>query len=354
MEEEGKWYHTQPDAKIAHIISNASLKAAVELQKEVFPKRQSDSRSCLVSLALEEIEKGHLIVLEMLEYLGEDPTNWKPEDSVPMLRKHMMNLLTERLLLLIRKLAEVLIDLINFSDTDTDAAIAAYFLVEHIDYLFRELKNCDDFFGIKPRVIEEKIKSDAKKLQLLIDTIPETKRWFINMNNFRDGKPKAFLSKPMPQKQVYALNLADASEKVRIGGSYDNVLSRCDAAAHFSAANETRYEYSGRDLMVHLVQLSFLEYSVLARCEKLLGKSPSQTTKDMESLLAKTNQETVFHGSYVGNLSVGDTVTTRFGHTGIIKEIITGKNGYAILRIQYSGKENNTEDWMPVRYIISS
>ncbi len=157
------------------------LRAALQIDEESFrriaPMAWQDPRPSFIYRVLDEVQKAGIAIKDWSEKLGE--SEWKPEYT-----EHLIRLVTQwqqdELSFRARKLSEILIDLICFSQTNEAEYYRDYLRLKELDTAVRAVRDQQEFFGFRRRNTEHHVQWIACDIQSAEKKgLDISKRWYL-------------------------------------------------------------------------------------------------------------------------------------------------------------------------------
>ena len=345
------------DFKLGHdfycsIALNAAreLRSALKLDERAFrqvaPSLWQDPRPAFIYRVLDELQKAGICIHNWFETLKDDDT--KPDRTDHNTRLAVQWLQDEQNFRA-RKLTEVLVDLICFSETNEADYYRDYFRLRDLDSTVRSLKDQEKFFGFRRRNTEYSLDWAERDIIAGEAKLDVSKRWYLkNPGPFRPAwKTGGLQLSSFRQRYIRILNLALPSELAAVGKTYVHAYGSMSGDIHFSP-QEISSDFDPDAVYLGFDRVGLLCFAVLIRCQLLLSLVPEGTNAQ----LRKMHDENTGPAEIVGQLKqekfeVGDFVSVQ-GDICEVVEIKRSEFGYVSYLLRYVERPpipEITEDW---------
>lgn len=275
---------------------------------------------------LDQVYKTSFSLKNLRGFMGEHPSKWKKhnDDLGWHLFRMMVETIMDQLHALQRKLAEILIVLLNFKSTNQEDAYRAYLAAQTLDDLFRVRKDWKEFYGLEDAQIDGDIAKYQKTVTDCLSKLGVSTIWFLNMAKFDEGKTMPFAS--IRTMFLEAIKVANDEEKLVLGASYDEAFAVRSAALHNSVGRR-QTELNENRIIGEMVRCCLLGFHIIRNVHELTAIPFSKEMQEFQSHYSKTNAVTVFQDARAKDLHVGDIVLV-YGEVGEITERIETQYGY--------------------------
>jgi len=316
--------------------TSVALKAAEDLRKALPMDEQSfrrtgpalwqNPRPAFIYRALDEVQKAGVAIKDWSEKLGTGEVGREITD-------HLIRLVTQwqrdDQSFRARKLCEVLVELICFSETNDPEFYRDYLRLKELDRAVASLRDQHEFFGFKRQNTEYSIdwtERDIKEAER--SGLDVSKRWYLRQSvAFQEAwKTRGVPFSSFRQRYIRILDIALPTELAIIGKSYVHAYGM-SSDVHFSA-HDISSDFDPDDVYSGIDRVGLLCYAILIRCQRLLGIVP----EGLNATLRKMHDENEVPAKLVASLKeqkaeVGDFVWAH-GDICEVIEIRKSKHGY--------------------------
>ncbi len=344
------------------MMKEAALFGAAEFGDALFGGRpqlgtytEATAREYFVYRATTEIQKAGLAMSRWADFAATIGGAAKDIPKNPVENLRLASFIDEQGLWR-RKLVEMLVQLICFSDTNRAPYFYHYLLIADLCRCLFDRQDQRTYFNSESAIIG----ADAK---ILLDKIAEVERngqldirqcWYL-----AESKPLGRVqpSQIRPQnisttiaKQLQrALSKAVETEKFALGYSYRIAVSDPSDDIHFSAtASDSK---SGEDrFRLGCILVGFLAAAILSRCHSLTGVSPQGVASDFVRLCVQRPMSQI--SLFFGVAEAGDFVVVAASSGPFlaqVEEILTIELGYRRYRVRFLDEKpfgKIEEDWV--------
>ncbi|HEY1576494.1 MAG TPA: hypothetical protein VGF82_05400 [Terracidiphilus sp.] len=313
------------------------LRTALKIDEATFRKIDlsawPDPRPAFIYRVLDEIQKAGLCITEWYDKVKDDST---PDASDHEIRLNHQWLLDEQNFRA-RKLTEVLVDLICFSDTNEPEYYRDYLRLHELNATVNVLKDQDKFYGFRRRNYEYGVGLKARSIVAGEAKLDVRKRWYLKEppGLFQDGwKTRGVDFRSFRQKYIHSLGLAVSSEVAMLGKSYMLTYGRMSSDIHFTP--QEIWKFNPKAVEVGFINVGMLCFEILIRCQRLLDIVPD----GLNANLRKIHDENTGPAEIVADLKrekakVGDLVRTKERYICEVMQISRSKLGYVSYLLRY-------------------
>jgi len=325
---------------------NVALKAAEDLRRtlkideesfrRIGPALWRDPRPAFIYRVLDEVQKAGIAIKDWSEKLGDNEA--KPEHT-----DHIIRLMTQwqqdEQSFRARKLSEILVNLICFSQTNEPDFYRDYLRLTELDSTVRSLQDQEEFFGFKRRNTEHYVDWIERDICAAEKNgLDVSKRWYLKEPGpfQHKWKTRSLRFSSFRQRYIRILNIAMPQELTIIGKSYVHAYST-SSDVHFTP-NDTSSDFDPDDVYLGIDRVGLLCYAITIRCQYLLGVVP----EGINSTIRKMHDENTEPARLIARLkeevaAVGDFVWAE-GSICRVSEIRKSKYGYINYRLTYVEK----------------
>lgn len=333
-----------PDSEFVDLL----IRGADELRKRLginessfnFMSRAHNlrGRNHYVYAVLDEVEQVAMYLEKSQDELGDSPDAAPSDDFGGRLLRNTFATVEREQALHIRRLTEILIDLINFSRANSNVYYDHYLLCKELgehrkrEADFQRYFNCNNLNTQSAIAFTKRSIAEAeKKLQL-------GNCWYLNPT-FQDRFDKA-------------LPLASKGERLVLGLYYGQAYREPSQSIHLNIGG-LGSSPSWDDLKSRRSQIWLLAANCLNRCRKLLNL---RSRNSVIAGLSKALRESMKGGPYVQytqrSIVKGDFVSV-FGSLGEVVASRKSKFGYKCFKVRYLSRPPiHKEDWYPAIFVM--
>lgn len=261
------------------------------------------------------------------------------------------NAIVDRQYALIRKLAELLSLVINFTKTTNDVEYRIYHSAQNLNRLLNQQKSFKDVFSVEKNNTQSSIDDYKKRIDDDIVASNIQIPWFIDERKLGLLKPSVF--KSWMSFYVSAIDICSDDEKALLGISHER-YSMFSQNVHPTIAS---HDYSDNDdhleaILNNLKYMSLLCMHIMNRSYDILGLKDEEGIKKVMGDNFEKSDASRLMNMFSKSFGNGDIV---FAHSDDLAEIIeckVGKFGYTVYKIKYLSNPplpQYPEDWIEGR-----
>ncbi len=292
------------------------------------------ARDFYVYGVLDDIEKAGIALINCKEFLS-DTKGADPEDRIS---RNVLSATIDNQMMMIRKLTEILVDLILFSQNNKESYFKHYLLVKGLSRLNMQLSDMKEFYNAENKNYEHQVRETKKQIEELEKTKLNIKDcWYLPWNktktNRQSGKKGRFTS--LRQKFLETIYKSTKDQKL-ILATYGASYSRPSQHIHSNIGLLDRPSLD--EITTNNTRIGMLAYHILICCRKLINDR--RRTKGFMSKLAYTYRENkypteLFNRSNRPNIKQGDFVIVPHDHLGEVIKVNKSKYGYRSFTIRF-------------------
>jgi hypothetical protein len=278
----------------------------------------------------DEIEKV-AVVIRRYEGLISREKN-KSEEEAGRLYRNILSSIYEEQSLWIRKLTEILAQLINFQTNNSEIYYRHYLLCKEVCSYRKQRHDLLIYYGIKR-------KHDLKLEDGLLNYIRETEVagnldlnecWYLNSK-------KIYQLSGFSEILERAMRLSSKVEKVALGVSY-SMYRQMSRDIHVRSGNRG-FELNIEKIKQMIGHLSILSSCIIVRARKIMRVSRRGQSLFLKNIINDSLEKDTYEASLKPKISVGDFVLVG-DNLGEVKRVILSKFGYKSLYVSFY-QENN-------------
>jgi hypothetical protein len=315
------------------------------------------SRDYFVYAALDEVQKAGIALLQWTELFKGDPEDFAaddPEDRV------ILASVRDDQGLRIRKLIEVLVDAICFSETNEPAYYEHYLLLRALNDLRATQVDLNDFYACPSHNLDWSIARVSRALaELEAGTAVDLDRaWYRNERGSLTAERAAALSPgrvltSTRRRLKRAARVADADELLVLGFSYDQHFGQVSQAVHFSP-DSPEHRLGTDTVAAGIDECAVLGLNVIVRLQRLLDRIPQGPNAVIREQFDSNEVPAELVGRRTrGAAEVGDFVLA-YGDLGEVLQLAESEFGYRSYRVLYLAERplpEIDEDWFPAQHV---
>lgn len=299
----------------------------------VFFRAHQDARRYYIYGVLDELEKAGVSLMGYSEVLKD--TSGDTHDRVS---RNVTSSIVDQEMVWVRKLTEILANLILFTTTNTQDHYRHILLVSHLDDLKKVLADTREFFSKEN--LNHKYQKDEtiKDIQQLETKMQLGSCWYL-ANKKGGGKHSGdkglLVSFKEKLQEAYIISTPD--QKLTLGTTYGNTYGRSSQSLHPNLLQPDP-DIGVKDIEIGISQIGILSAHILIVCRKLLG---DRRRKGMVAQLARVFKKNKYPDQLMKSrvnpaIKKGDFVIT-YGDIGEVIKIYKSKYGYRSFKVRYLG-----------------
>ncbi len=345
------------------------IRAAVTLQKALPINEETflgvsgssyhDSRTYYLYGVLDEVLKLATAMLRWEGFLSDSDKSELEAIQQKEHGPHMMRVTREGLMdeqhLWLRKLVELLSDLLLFESTNTQEHYRLFLTCELLDAYLGLQRDFMEFFSCQNLNAQESIKLFRSTVEECGKSVDLKKVWFLNHSTNWDKPLKAgnqFCSTRARYK--LALQQADANQKITLGVSYENAYATPSRSIHANIGGPSLEisQSTARALSSHVILLCT---QIILQAHKLADVPLTGDAEFVNNLIKTQADATEALNSITSKeLDVGDIVFAYGEDLCVVTDKSRSEYGYTSYRVKYLTTPllpEIPEDWYPARYV---
>lgn len=346
---------------------NAPLRAAVGLQKRlpihemsyrhVIGYAHGDARAYFLYGAVDEVIKVSVAGIRWLELLSGEEDKSKPEGPEKPEEAHIGRLVFESIIdeqeMWVRKLSEILFDLVLFTSTDEQNFYRLYLVCKQLDAYVGLQADFEEFFACRSANADSSIQLMHEQVEEIRKCIDLGKAWFLadGVDPRRIAPGRLFRS--ARQRFMRAQAIAPPDLRLVLGASYEMGYSSPSRSVHPNVGGPTRV-FTKAEVERNLSRIGLLGLHIVVLGHQLAGVEPEGETKQLADALKRSDGPEIFRRVFQRDLEVGDIVFAYGDDLCQIVDTAKSKYGNSSYKVRYLVRpmiEGIEEDWYPARYI---
>ncbi|MEN8615199.1 hypothetical protein ABFB09_07990 [Dehalogenimonas sp. THU2] len=257
----------------------------------------------------------------------------------------------------IRRLLELLINLVLFSSTNDQAYYRHLLLLEDLAHNSGMDKDLYDFWGQSSLRIQDYTKSQIQWIHDAESKVDLVSCWYLKnqrpilRSTVKQLAAENILSSFRSRFKQALLSLTN-TERITCGYSYYWIFGTSSENIHFRSSRLDN-NLSLDEWRMHIQRIGLLIYLIIDRCYQIMGKPvASQCEEISKSLENEARSSSIIRDKTVGVYELGDLVFA-YGERSKIIEIKNSPYGYRTYKVNYLDDKQNKvkEDWCPAPYI---
>jgi hypothetical protein len=308
-------------------------------------------RPHFVYSVLDEVEQVAMALQLSEESLGGAPRD-KPNDEVgERLLRNAFAVVEREQALHIRRLTEILVDLIDFSQTNSNAYYDHYLLYRELAEHRARQGDFDRYFGCKNLNTQSSIDLAKRSIAEAERGLNLTSCWYL-----QGAKPKTngdAKIESFQQRFDKAICLASKAERFVLGFYYGRAYREPSQSIHLNIGG-LGSSPSWDALKARRSEIWILAVICLNRCRRLLNvRSRNTVEADLSKAMTQLMKTGMFPAYTRPTIRKGDFVSV-FGQLAEVVSARKSKFGYKSFRIRYLSKPplGHNEDWYPAIFLV--
>lgn len=304
----------------------------------------ADAKELYLYGSARQVKKACISLMRQEEFAKEPPGK---DDESTTLGREIIEAVVDEQNLLIRKLIENFINLINFQDTNKNEVYRIFLSAENLDLFLGKQKDFREFYDFTSGNVQSSIDTYFNRMKEDLKRLGVETLWFLNKDNLNKRKVPVFNS--ILSRYKRALPLATDDEKLVLGATYHRVFSMASLSLHSSIGN-LPLDIDFDTVNANIGHISLLSQHIINRANRLMGFDDSE---DIEKLMAKGSAAPDLMKKYKRKFEVGDLVLAGNDLSEIV-EVKESQFGYTSYRVKFLTRPplpELPEDWLPSEYI---
>jgi hypothetical protein len=305
----------------------------------------ADARELYLYGCARQVRKASISLVENQDFVKEPPekelkASSNQEDT---LGREVIEAVYDQQNLWIRKLIEILLNLINFQDSNVNEAYRIFLSAENLSLFLGKQKDFKDFYGFASGNVDSSIRDYAERIEDDLKTMASKSIWFLDEKRLKARSLPVFNSTLSRYKR--ALPLATEDEKLVLGPTYQRFFSMASLSAHGSIGS-LPLDINLRTIRSNIAHISILSQHCMSRANSLMGFDEPQS---IEKIRAGRSNAPDLMKRYKRRFDVDDLVLA-YGDLAEVLEIKESPFGYTSYKVRYLRKPplpELPEDWLP-------
>ena len=307
----------------------------------------ADARAYYIYGVLNEVIKAGTAMVRWDGLITEPKESEKDETEE---EKHIDRLILEAIVdeqhIWMRKLAEILINLICFSQTNEQEYYRAFMAAIKLEAYLGLQRDFQDFYRIKNRNVRYSIDFWLENIQYIGSTISLEDCWFL-----QDGKGLKAETHPAGVFRSTrhllrrSLSIAFPGEKIALGHSYEYVISTASRSMHPNIGG-SKYPINMGILELKFTRVGLLAIHIVHRSHQLCGLEPTGVAESIAK--AFESEESIAPDLLEQEYEIGDLVIA-YADLAEIIDTLPSEYGYTSYKVRYLTKPPiegvDEEDW---------
>jgi hypothetical protein len=317
----------------------------------------ASSRDYFAYAALDEVQKVAIALLQWTEVLAGDHDDSGSSDQEDRV---ILASVRDDQRLRIRKLIELLVDAICFSETNEPAYYRHYLLLRELRERRATQIDLNEFYACPSRNLEAsvaRICAEVAKLEGGSDINLEL-AWY---RNERQALGAARCAELHPAQLLTstrlrlkrAIRLADPGELLVLGFSYDQLFGQVSQSVHFGPGSH-EYRLGVETVAAAIDECAVLGLNVIVRLQRLLDEVPAGINRTIRDQFESNDVPAeLVERRTRGTAEVGDFVLA-YGDLGEVRDVVESEFGYRSYRVLYLAERplpEIDEDWFPAQHV---
>lgn len=304
---------------------------------------------------MDEVEKAGISLMRISEFIIDSKKENKPDTSnnseLQRIERNIYDSIIDELSIWIRKLTEILVEVIGFKYSNEDIYFEHYLLIHDLVRNRRYFDDFKNFYAVENENIKYQINELETRIQTILKQVDPNKCWYAQINS-KNGTVKNSLSGFLDRLNLLIPKMT-AAQKLTVGGSYQ-MYSSVSGNIHVTLGHRDN-DLSMQDVETHFSQISIIASHIIFVCANILNKKPRKGFLAQINKIVKENKYPAeLHKRMTNpNIKIGDFVIA-YGDIAEVKRIKKSKFGYKSYRVKYLGKSplpGINEDEFSGRYI---
>lgn len=304
---------------------------------------------------MDELEKAGISLMRISEFIIESKKENKPDVSsdseLQRIERNIYDSIIDELSIWIRKLTEILVEVIGFKYSKEDIYFEHYLIVHDLVRNRRYFDDFKNFYAVENENIKYQVNQLETRIQTILTKVNPNRCWYAQINK-KKGTVQNSLSGFLDRINLLIPKMT-AAQKLTIGGSYQ-MYSSVSGNIHVTLGHRDN-DPSMNDVEMHFSQISIIASHIIYVCTSILNKKPRKGfLAQINKIVKENNYPAQLHKRITNpNIKIGDFVTA-YGDIAEVTKIKKSRFNYKSYRIKYLGKSplpGIIEDEFSGRYI---
>ena len=317
------------------------LKISNEHYNFIHHRGVTRSRDYFLYSAMNEIEKAGISLHRANDFIVGD----QGIDENDRLTKNILQSLQEELLLWIRKMTELLAELMLFSKINDDAYYRHFMLVKDLKSLNDTIKNTKTAYGCHIQNYQKQVDDISKEITDLEATAVDIQKCWYLANNGKKGRVSGIKGKlsTLDERINSAFEIANPNQIIALGTSFEEGYANFSTAIHFSTNAKHSNQISIKAIHTSLSGMGVLAGNIVVQSRFLLKDFRK---KCYSAFLTKIFRNSVqakiaLNNRMNSSIKKGDFVNAQ-GELAEVVRIMRGRYGLKSFRVKFLLKEDTT------------
>ena len=305
----------------------------------------ADAKQLFLYGCARQVKKACISLAQREDFVTEVP---KEEDGNETLGREIIESVSDEQNLWIRKLIEILVNLINFKNMNINEAYRIFLSAENLDLFLGKQKDFRDFYGFTSGNVHSSVQDYRERIHNDLKSLGMEKIWFLDGRKLNGDYPSVFAS--ILSRYKSALPVASDDEKLVLGATYHHVFSMASLSAHASIGS-LPIRISFQSTRSNVAHISILSQHIMSLANHLMGFEESES---IEKLMTLGSNAPDLMKKYKRRFDVADLVLA-YGDLAEVLELKESPFGYTSYKIKYLGRPplpELPEDWLPSEEIV--
>jgi len=297
----------------------------------VFFTAHQDARKYYIYGILDELEKAGVALMGYQEVLKD--TSGDTHDRVS---RNVIASIVDQQMVWIRKLTEILAELLLFSKTNIQEYYRHYLLVNHLSDLKKVISDTKEFFASENLNHKHQKEEAINEIQQLEAKLNHASCWYLasKKGGGKHAGDKGLLASFKGKLQQSYL-IANPDQKLTLGITYENTYGRSSRSLHPNLVRPDP-EMGVKNIEIGIAQIGTLAAHILILCRKLLK---DRRKKGIVAQLARVFRKNKYPDKLLKSrvnpsIKKGDFVIA-YGDIAEVIKINKSKYGYRSFKVKY-------------------
>lgn len=299
----------------------------------VFFTAHNEARNYYLYGALDELEKAGVALMGYYQVL--EDTSGETNDRIS---RNIAASIVDQQMVWVRKLTEILAELILFSGTNSQEYYRHYLLINHLIDLKKAISDTSEFFSCENLNHKHQKDETAKKIQQVEASMNISSCWYLAPKK-GGGKHSGIKAKLISSKEKLQLAYMKAAsdQKLALGTTYGNTYGRSSESLHPNFV-KTNPDISSKNIKIGISEIDILAAHILLMCRKLLKDRRRKGFVAQLARVFRANElpQQLLKSKINPSIKKGDFVIA-YGDIAEVIKIQKSKYGYRSFRVQYLG-----------------
>lgn len=327
-------------------FSTVALRAAYDLVShlgldelnylKVAGQSHYDARAYFLYGCADEVLKASTASIRWKEFLS-DPRGAKKNEEDTERGQHISRIVIEAVYneqqLWVRKLNEILIDLILFRGTNDQRYFRLFLLYRQLEKYSGFQTDLEDFFGHESANVSHTIADTCSQISEIQKSLPAERLWFLKNKNKVPNGPTYGSFQSQRSRLKDALKVSSPDLRLALGVTYNRGYSVASRSVH-SNIGDPQHEISPSGIDGQISRIGLISGHIIDHAFRLLEVEPTGTAASLRKAFSSADAGKKAHDSLCKTFELGDLVIA-YGYVCVVSEFAKSEFGYTSCKVRF-------------------